>query len=63
MRKLEYLESLEISMKHHMFSGDDIVQMFTFLAELTEEGYSLDSSETHAFLDLPYLLKETIKEQ
>lgn len=40
-------------MKYHMFSGYDIVNVFKFLAEQTEEYDTLDISEAQYFIYLP----------
>lgn len=58
-----HMKMLEIEMNDQLFIGEDPVQVFNFLADLTEECYNLDKSEAQAFLALPYLLKLTSKEQ
>lgn len=54
---LDNIKRLDISLKYHLFSIEDPVQLFIFSAALAEEFYTLDVSEAPDFLVLPYMLQ------
>ena len=59
----DHIRHLEVSLRDHTFDGHDPMLVFSFLADLVEECNTLQISEAQAYLELPYLLKGTAKEQ